>query len=156
MASVLSIRNLTVVLPKLADRIYAVENLTLEIQPKGIVCIVDESGSGKCIATFATMGLLPPARRPSSGEIIFGGQDFLQVSPLEHAKLRGAGTAMIFQEPMNALNPYYIAGDQIEEMFELHTKLMQEVQRPQPGRLHFSYPHLHSGGNARGFASPVP
>lgn len=158
MKSVLSIRNLTVDLPAMADRAHAVENLTLEIRPKEIVCIVGESGSGKSITSFATLGLLPSALVPSSGEIIFEGKDLLKSKPSEHAKLRGSRMAMIFQEPMSALNPCYSVGNQIEEMFEQHTKLsksdrkaatlklLEEVQLPEPERLYHSYPHQLSGG----------
>ncbi|MBN9887077.1 ABC transporter ATP-binding protein [Salipiger abyssi] len=155
---ILSIRNLTVDLPKGGDRPHAVEALSLDIQPKEIVCIVGESGSGKSITSFTTMGLLPKALTPSSGEVIFDGQDLLKISASEHAKLRGRRMAMIFQEPMSALNPCYTVGNQIEEMFEQHTdlaaaerrartlRLLQEVHLPEPERIYTSYPHQLSGG----------
>ncbi|MFT3688839.1 ABC transporter ATP-binding protein [Paenirhodobacter sp.] len=155
---ILSIRNLTVDLPKGGDRPHAVENLTLDIMPKEIVCIVGESGSGKSITSFTTMGLLPKALKPSQGEVIFEGRDLLKIAPREHAKLRGARMAMIFQEPMSALNPCYTVGNQIEEMFEAHTglsaaerrartlRLLEEVRLPEPARIHASYPHQLSGG----------
>ncbi|MCA0997202.1 ABC transporter ATP-binding protein [Alloyangia pacifica] len=155
---ILSIRNLTVDLPKGGDRPHAVEGLSLEIMPKEIVCIVGESGSGKSITSFTTMGLLPKALVPSSGEVIFDSKDLLKLPPSEHSKLRGRRMAMIFQEPMSALNPCYTVGNQIEEMFEQHTslpaaerkartiKLLDEVQLPDPARIYSSYPHQLSGG----------
>ena len=157
-APILTIKNLTVDLPEGGDRPHAVEKLTVEIAPKEIVCIVGESGSGKSITSFTTMGLLPKALKPSSGEVIFEGQDVLKLSPRAHAKLRGSRMAMIFQEPMSALNPCYTVGDQIEEVFEQHTslhkaerkaktiKLLDEVQLPEPERIYSSYPHQLSGG----------
>nr|WP_320140809.1 ABC transporter ATP-binding protein [uncultured Cohaesibacter sp.] len=157
-APILTIKNLTVDLPEGGDRPHAVEKLTVEIAPKEIVCIVGESGSGKSITSFTTMGLLPKALKPSSGEVIFEGQDVLKLSPRAHAKLRGSRMAMIFQEPMSALNPCYTVGDQIEEVFEQHTslpkaerkaktiKLLNEVQLPEPERIYSSYPHQLSGG----------
>ncbi len=156
--AVLTIKNLTVDLPEGGDRPYAVENLSLEIKPKEIVCIVGESGSGKSITSFTTMGLLPKALSPSSGEVIFDGRDVLKLSAKEHAKLRGSRMAMIFQEPMSALNPCYTVGDQIEEMFEQHRsmsaaerraetiRLLEEVHLPDPERIYSSYPHQLSGG----------
>lgn len=156
--AILTITNLTVDLPQGGDRPHAVENLSLEIKPKEIVCIVGESGSGKSITSFTTMGLLPKALSPSSGEVIFEGRDVLKLSAKEHAKLRGSRMAMIFQEPMSALNPCYTVGNQIEEMFEQHRsmsaaerraetiRLLEEVHLPDPERIYSSYPHQLSGG----------
>ena len=156
--AILTIRNLTVDLPAGGDRPHAVENLSVDIYPKEIVCIVGESGSGKSITSFTTMGLLPKALSPSSGEVVFEGHDVLQLSPKEHAQLRGKRMAMIFQEPMSALNPCYTVGNQIEEMFEQHTslpaserriktiRLLEEVHLPEPERIYSSYPHQLSGG----------
>jgi peptide/nickel transport system ATP-binding protein len=156
--AILSIRNLSVSLPKNADRAFAVEGLSLQIFPKEIVCIVGESGSGKSITAFTTMGLLPKALKPQSGEVLFEGRDLLKTSARDHAKLRGARMAMIFQEPMSALNPCYTVGDQIGEMYEQHTtlspddrkarvmKLLEEVHLPDPARIYSSYPHQLSGG----------
>lgn len=155
---ILEIRNLTIDLPKGGDRPHAVENLSLDILPNEIVCIVGESGSGKSITSFTTMGLLPKALNPSSGEVLFEGRDVLKLDPADHARLRGKRMAMVFQEPMSALNPCYTVGNQIEEMFEQHTnlssserkartiKLIEEVHLPEPDRIYNSYPHQLSGG----------
>ncbi|MQQ09130.1 dipeptide ABC transporter ATP-binding protein [Epibacterium sp. SM1979] len=155
---ILSILNLTVDLPKGGDRPFAVQDLSLTIAPKEIVCIVGESGSGKSITSFTTMGLLPKALTPSTGEVVFDGKDLLKVGADEHAKMRGSQMAMVFQEPMSALNPCYTVGDQIEEMFQEHTSLpkaerkartmtlLEEVHLPEPARIYSSYPHQLSGG----------
>lgn len=155
---ILSIRNLTVDLPKGGDRPFAVQDLSLTIAPKEIVCIVGESGSGKSITAFTTMGLLPKALTPSTGEVMFDGKDLLKVGADGHARMRGSQMAMVFQEPMSALNPCYTVGDQIEEMFQEHTRLskaerkartmtlLEEVHLPEPARIYSSYPHQLSGG----------
>ncbi|MET3600788.1 ABC transporter ATP-binding protein [Martelella mangrovi] len=155
---ILAIRDLTIDLPEGSDRPHAVENLTLDIHPREIVCIVGESGSGKSITSFTTMGLLPKALKPSAGEVVFDGRDVLKLSSAEHARLRGKRMAMVFQEPMSALNPCYTVGNQIEEMFEQHTalgaaerkartiRLLEEVRLPEPERIYASYPHQLSGG----------
>jgi peptide/nickel transport system ATP-binding protein len=155
---VLSIRNLTIDLPRGGDRPHAVSNLSLEIHEKEILCIVGESGSGKSITSFAAMGLLPKVLKPSAGEILFEGRDVLKLSEAEHSGLRGNRMGMIFQEPMSALNPCYTVGDQVEEVFKAHTTLskaerrertmalLKEVRLPEPERLYHAYPHQLSGG----------
>lgn len=155
---IISIEGLTVDLPPGGDRAHAVENLTLKVMPREIVCIVGESGSGKSITSFTTMGLLPEALRPSAGRVMFDGQDLLRLPARDHARLRGTRMAMVFQEPMSALNPCYTVGDQIEEMFVQHSPLsraerreralhlLREVHLPEPERIHASYPHQLSGG----------
>ncbi|WP_028030195.1 dipeptide ABC transporter ATP-binding protein [Gemmobacter nectariphilus] len=156
--TILSIEGLTVDLPKGGDRSHAVENLSVTVGAGEIVCIVGESGSGKSITSFATMALLPRALNVSSGRIVFEGQDILKLSEADHARLRGNRMAMIFQEPMTALNPCYTVGDQIEEVFLSHTDmpkaerkartlaLLTEVRMPDPPRIYASYPHQLSGG----------
>ncbi|NTG50632.1 ABC transporter ATP-binding protein [Agrobacterium rhizogenes] len=155
---VLSIRNLTIDLPRGGDRPHAVSNLSLEIREKEILCIVGESGSGKSITSFAAMGLLPKVLKPSAGEVLFEGRNVLKLSEAEHSGLRGNRMGMIFQEPMSALNPCYTVGDQIEEVFKAHTTLskterrertmalLKEVRLPEPERLYHAYPHQLSGG----------
>lgn len=158
MEPVLSIRDLSVALPIGGDRPFAVENLSLDLKPKEVLCIVGESGSGKSVTSFTTMGLLPAALTPSSGQIMFEGQDLLKMSEPARARLRGNRMAMIFQEPMTALHPCYTVGNQIEEVFQAHLdipraerkaralKLLQEVHLPDPERLYHSFPHQLSGG----------
>ncbi|MDX5356316.1 MAG: ABC transporter ATP-binding protein [Rhodobacterales bacterium] len=156
--TILSIEGLTVDLPRGGDRPHAVENLSVTVGAGEIVCIVGESGSGKSITSFATMALLPKALNVSAGRIVFEGQDILKLSEADHARLRGNRMAMIFQEPMTALNPCYTVGDQIEEVFLSHTDmpkaerkartlaLLTEVRMPDPPRIYASYPHQLSGG----------
>ncbi|HEY0274490.1 MAG TPA: ABC transporter ATP-binding protein, partial [Paenirhodobacter sp.] len=155
---ILTITGLTVDLPKGGDRPHAVDNLSVTVGAGEIVCIVGESGSGKSITSFATMALLPKALNVSAGSIMFEGQDILKMSEAQHAKLRGNRMAMIFQEPMTALNPCYTVGDQIGEVFLSHTDmpkaerkaktmaLLEEVRMPDPPRIYGSFPHQLSGG----------
>ncbi|MCE9684083.1 ABC transporter ATP-binding protein [Halomonas alkalisoli] len=155
---VLSIRGLTIALPKGADRAYAVEDVSYDVERGEIMCVVGESGSGKSMAANALMGLLPKGVRPTAGEVIFDGQDLLTLTEKQHRKLRGLHIGMIFQEPMTALNPLMRVGAQIAEVFEAHGKyngkerqahalaLLEEVGIPQPDKAIRAYPFQLSGG----------
>ena len=155
---VLSIENLSISIPEGGDRPFAVKGITFDVKPQEILCIIGESGSGKSVTSFATMGLLPKALKPASGRILFEGQDLLKLSHRKLNALRGNRMAMIFQEPMTALNPCYTVGDQIEEVLKKHRKinatnrrervlnLLDEVKLPDPKRLRNAYPHQLSGG----------
>ena len=157
--TILSIRDLSVALPASGDRSYAVQDLTLTIHPGEIVCVVGESGSGKSVTAQAVMGLLPKGQlQPSSGTILLEGEDLLAASPDRLRDLRGSRMAMIFQEPMTALNPVLTVGDQVAEVLHIHTTLdaaacrarvlemMRAVHLPDPERMIDAYPHQLSGG----------
>jgi peptide/nickel transport system ATP-binding protein len=155
---VLEIRNLTVGLPPGSDRSLAVENVSLMLRSREILCIVGESGSGKSVTSFAVMGLLASALKPIGGEIRFAGSDLLKMTDAELRKLRGRRLAMIFQEPMTALNPTMKVGRLIEETLRIHTsldrrrrrarilELMHLVNIPSPEVTRNRYPHQLSGG----------
>jgi peptide/nickel transport system ATP-binding protein len=155
----LEIDNLTVDLPKGADRLHAVSEFNLRLRPGEILCVVGESGSGKSIMAKAVMGLLPePHVRASAGKILFEGEDLLASSPARMREIRGSRISMIFQEPMTALNPVMTIRDQIEEVIFTHQEmpkearfqrmvtLLRNVRLPDPERILFSYPHQLSGG----------
>ncbi|MGH1356620.1 MAG: ABC transporter ATP-binding protein [Thalassovita sp.] len=157
--SVLALRNLEISLPKGADRPYALTGLDLTINPGEIVCLVGESGSGKSLCAGAIMGLLPePHVRVTGGAIRFLGEELRGKSDAEMRKLRGADIAMIFQEPMTALNPQKTVGWQLDEVLRLHTKLkkserkaraiemLERVHLPDPSSAYNAYPHQVSGG----------
>ncbi|GGY06439.1 ABC transporter ATP-binding protein [Litchfieldella qijiaojingensis] len=156
--TILSIRDLSLALPRGADRHYAVENVTYDVARGEVMCVVGESGSGKSMAANAVMGLLPKGVRATGGEILFDGQDLLTFSEDRHRHLRGRRIGMIFQEPMTALNPLMRAGDQIAEVFEAHgvltpkerqakaLALLEEVGIPQPEKAIRAYPFELSGG----------
>jgi peptide/nickel transport system ATP-binding protein len=156
--AILAIDDLTVALPKGADRAHAVEKVSLEVQPGEIVCVVGESGSGKSVTAQAIMGLLPAELAASTGRILLEGEDVLKASSARLRDLRGTRMAMIFQEPMTALNPVMTVGEQIGEVLEIHTRLaagerrlrvldiMRAVRLPEAERLIDVYPHQLSGG----------
>jgi peptide/nickel transport system ATP-binding protein len=136
----LRVSGLTVTLPAGGDRPKAVEGVSLEVDKNEILCLVGESGSGKSVIAQTIMGLLPKTLRVTAGEVQLQGR-----------------AAMIFQEPMSALNPVMRCGDQIDEAF-YHSRLspserqakalslLREVALPEPERILASYPHQLSGG----------
>jgi peptide/nickel transport system ATP-binding protein len=155
---ILAIEGLNVRLPKGADRTHALTDASLSIAADEILCIVGESGSGKSIMANAIMRLLPDSVRIESGRILFEGRDLCTTPPAEMRRIRGAEIAMIFQEPMSALNPLRTIGDQIGEMLEIHTELtkaeikarvlalLADVHIPDPKAAAKAYPHELSGG----------
>ncbi len=164
--SVLSIRNLTVDLPKGGDRPYAVQELSLDIREREILCIVGESGSGKSITSFATMGLLPKALKPSAGEIWFEGRNLLALSKQEHASLRGTKMGHGLSGADERAQSLLHGGEQIEEIYRAHTTLsraeqrrktialLSEVRLPEPERIYHAYPHQLSGVSDSVSSSP--
>jgi peptide/nickel transport system ATP-binding protein len=157
-APVLDIRGLTVTLPQGAERAHAVNGASLAVDRGEIVCLVGESGSGKSVIAHTTMGLLPKALVPVGGEILVAGENVLAASTARLRQLRCTRMAMIFQEPMTALNPVMRCGDQIDEVLATHTRLspaqrrarvleiVEAVRLPDARRMIASYPHQLSGG----------
>jgi peptide/nickel transport system ATP-binding protein len=156
--ALVSIRDLTVSLPPGADRALAVEDVALEIGRKEIVCIVGESGSGKSVTAHAVMGLLPHGVRAQHGSILFDGSDLLKETQDAMRRRRGCDIAMIFQDPMAALNPVMPIGRQISEQIRTHRNvserqaleqakgLLQEMGLKDVVGLLKAYPHQLSGG----------
>lgn len=157
-APLLSIRNLSIALPKGGDRPYAVQGLSYDIHPGQILCVVGESGSGKSMSANAIMGLLPSYLKPESGEILLDGVDLLHTPEEKLRAMRGQDMAMIFQEPLSALNPLMTVGDQIAEVMRVHKRypgneatrrvleLLEFVGLPEPERIRHSFPFRLSGG----------
>src|SRR5712672_58821 len=153
-----TITNLRIALPSGGERAYAVDGISFDLKPGEIVCVVGESGSGKSMCAHALMGLLPDTVTMESGEIAFEGRNLLACSEDGWRDLRGRRIAMVFQEPMTALNPLMRIGDQMMEMFEAHgllsprerrqkaLGLAREVGLPDPDRIVRVYPHQRSGG----------
>ena len=159
MTAVLAVEGLTVRLPPGADREHAVAGVGLSVAANETLCVVGESGSGKTVVAQSAMGLLPPRQlEVTAGGIALLGEDLRAASPARLRALRGARMAMIFQEPMTALNPVMSVGRQIEETLRTHTRMpaprraarvlatMREVDLPEPERLRGAYPHQLSGG----------
>jgi peptide/nickel transport system ATP-binding protein len=119
-APLLSVDSLSVALPSGGDRALAVEDVSFALAKGEILCIVGESGSGKSISASAIMGLLPKRLPAVKGAITFGGRDLLKLPKEAMRAIRGRDIAMIFQEPMTALNPIMPVGRQIAEVLEAH------------------------------------
>ena len=159
-APVLEITNLTVAIEGGGgDRANAIEHVSLKVHPGEIVCVVGESGSGKSVTSQAVLALLPKGQlRIASGSIKLEGDELTTKSQPEMRAVRGLRAAMVFQEPMTALNPVERCGDQIEEVLEIHTDLdakarrarvldvMRSVHLPDPEQMIDAYPHQLSGG----------
>ena len=158
--SLLTIDNLTTAFDTEAGRIRAVEEISFSV-PKGrTLGIVGESGCGKSVTALSIMRLLPkPAGRIEGGRILFNGADLVQLPAHEMHRIRGKRLAMIFQEPMTALNPVQRIGKQLGEVFELHfprmdgpaiekqsLELLKKVGIPAPESRLGEYPHQISGG----------
>jgi peptide/nickel transport system ATP-binding protein len=156
--TVLSLDHLSVRLPAGADRTHALRDVSLDIASNEILCVVGESGSGKSMMANAVMRLLPNEVTIDSGRVMFWGRDLCAAPEAEMREVRGDGIAMIFQEPMTALNPLRTIGDQIAEMFSIHTHLskaeinarvlalLADVRIPDPKLAAKAYPHELSGG----------
>jgi peptide/nickel transport system ATP-binding protein len=155
---VLQVTNLALSLPALADRQYAVKDVSFSITAGETLCVVGESGSGKSMIAHAIMGLLPRAIKSVAGSINMNGTEILTLTPSAMQHMRGRQIGMIFQEPMTSLNPVMRVADQIIEVFEAHDlynnltrkqrmlDLLDEVGLPDPHRLAQTYPHELSGG----------
>jgi len=159
---VIRIRDLTVALPRGADRAYAIEGVDLEIARGEILCVVGESGSGKSVLASAIMGALPRGLRRVSGRISFLGDDITALTEAALRRIRGRQIAMIFQEPMAALNPAIRIGAQVEEVFDIHAPEMPPAERrarvlellgamhlPDPAAIAERFPHQISGGQCQ-------
>ncbi len=154
----LRIDNLSIPLPAGLDRAFAVDNISFDLNAGEILCIVGESGSGKSLTANAIMGLLPDYLTPTNGEILFRGKNLLAMREPELETERGRTMAMVFQEPLSALNPLMKVGDQIAEVLQVHGEksadarnrrvldLLEFVGLPDPANLRGAYPFRLSGG----------
>ena len=150
--------NLTVRLPVSGDRVHAIEDISFTIAEGEIVCVVGESGSGKSVSAAALMGLLPRGLTIARGAARFRGEAIADLPAHRLRDLRGREIAMIFQEPLSALNPVMRIGAQIQELFDAHgaypgaagrahaLDLMRYVGLPDVERLIEAYPFQLSGG----------
>ena len=155
---VLSVRNLHVATTG-PNPTEILKGISFDVNPGEIVCLVGESGSGKSVTSLVAMDLLPKQEiRPTGGAVLLNGEDILTATPARTKALRGAEMAMVFQEPMTALNPVLRIGLQMEEVFLAHRKMtgrdrrqavleaFEAVQLPNPPRIYDSFPHQLSGG----------
>ncbi|WGR91522.1 ABC transporter ATP-binding protein [Bradyrhizobium sp. ISRA435] len=156
---VLDINNLVVSLGRKTDAHRIIDDLSLQVREGETLCLVGESGSGKSVTSLTVMGLQQKGTLvPSGGCIKLVGEDLLGASDRRLRQLRATRMAMIFQEPMTALNPVVPVGRQIDEVLRAHTDLdararrqkilamMEHVRLPDVQRIFSSYPHRLSGG----------
>jgi peptide/nickel transport system ATP-binding protein len=155
---VLSVRDLRVHFDTDDGLVRAVDGVSYEIGEGKTLGIVGESGSGKSVSSLTVMGLTRSKRSQIEGEIHFGGKDLLQASDEEMRHIRGEEIAMIFQDPLSSLHPFYRIGDQLVEAVKAHhdvskaaaldkaVELLRLVGIPQPKDRVGGYPHEFSGG----------
>lgn len=138
------------------NEVEAVKGLSFDLDRKEVLGIVGESGSGKSVTLLSISRLGKPGMKVEADSILFEGEELLQLSDEDFRKLRGPGMSMVFQDPMNALNPTKTIGQQLEEVFRAHEiegnhkpeiiETMKEMGLPRAEELYDDYPHELSGG----------
>ena len=136
----------------------AVSGVSLKIRDGEILGLVGESGSGKSVTAMSVAGLLPRKQCSYSGDVLVDGEDMLHADRSLLRKVQGAKIGVVFQEPMNSMDPLMKVGAQVEEVLRIHTKLtdaeckkkaleaLAEVELPDPELVYGKYPHELSGG----------
>ncbi len=153
----LAVDNLSVSFETHHGLLPAVEEVSFVLYPGDILGVVGESGSGKTVTVSALVGLLPNNARVTSGEVLYGGRDLLELSDPDLEDLRGKEIAMVFQDPMTSLNPVMRVGYQIAEALRIHgasrrqarrqaLELLERVGIPNPQERFRQFPHEMSGG----------
>jgi oligopeptide/dipeptide ABC transporter ATP-binding protein len=158
LTALLSIRGLTTAFDIGGRHVAAVNDISFDVRAGETLSLVGESGSGKSVTALSILRLVQPPGRIVSGAIFFRDRDLLTLPEDEMRQVRGAEIALIFQEPMTALNPVLTVGDQISEALLVHRKanrtqarlraveLLDAVKLPDPARRARDYPHQLSGG----------
>ena len=156
--SVLEVIDLHVEIASRRGVVRAVDGVSFEVPAGQAVGVVGESGSGKSMTLRAILGVLPQEAKITAGQVLLDGQDLTHLSNTQLNRVRGPKIAMIFQEPMSALNPVMRVGAQIAEGPQVHLglnrakaseralELMRRVGIPDPERRYRAYPHEFSGG----------
>src|SRR5262245_59787352 len=155
---VLELDHLTTVFDLPSGPAAAVDDVSFEVRAGETLGLVGESGCGKSVTALSIMRLVQPPGRISNGSIRFKGRDLLTLSEAEMRAIRGAEIALIFQEPMTALNPVFTIGDQVAETLLVHgratrqdakarvVELLEAVRIPDAAARARDYPHQLSGG----------
>ncbi|EWT01073.1 peptide ABC transporter ATPase [Intrasporangium oryzae NRRL B-24470] len=156
--ALLSVRDLKVTFPTEDGLVKAVDGLTFDLRAGETIGIVGESGSGKSVTSQAIMGLHRGTRAMVEGQIVFDGRDLIKIVDEDLRRMRGRDIAMIFQDPLSALHPYYTVGNQIVEAYRVHNdvtkaaarthviEMLDRVGIPNPQKRVDQYPHEFSGG----------
>jgi peptide/nickel transport system ATP-binding protein len=157
-SSFLSVRDLKVHFPTVDGIVKATDGLSFNLEKGKTLGIVGESGSGKSVSSSAILGLHRKTSAIVSGEVLLDGVDLLKIGDEEMRRRRGKDVAMIFQDPLSAMHPYYTVGNQISEAYRIHhdvskkaakaraVEMLDRVGIPQPDRRVDDYPHQFSGG----------
>ncbi|MFN8051825.1 MAG: ABC transporter ATP-binding protein [Acidimicrobiales bacterium] len=158
MSTLLKIEDLNVGFRTEDGVVQAVRGVDLTVDDGDVLAIVGESGSGKSVTALSVLGLHPTGRTTVSGRIEWNGENLVTASDERMRQVRGGEIAMIFQDPLSALNPVYTVGRQIMEMVRAHGDVSKAAAReraiemlalvgiPQPKRRVDNYPHEFSGG----------
>jgi oligopeptide/dipeptide ABC transporter ATP-binding protein len=158
MTNLLEIRDLRIHFDTDDGVVRALDGVDIRVPPGKTVCLVGESGCGKSVTSHAVLGLTPRNGRIVSGSIRFEGLELLRLGESRLNRIRGREIAMIFQDPMNALNPVHTVGGQLKESLILHQRLHDDAARrealrllemvsiPEPAARLKEYPHQLSGG----------
>ncbi|MFD9947928.1 ABC transporter ATP-binding protein [Nonomuraea sp. NPDC059023] len=154
----LELKDLKVHFPTDDGLVKSVDGLSFSLERGKTLGIVGESGSGKSVTSLGILGLHKGGRAKISGEIWLDGEELVSATPEHVRRLRGKKMAMIFQDPLSAMHPYYTVGDQIIEAYRIHHDVSKSVARkhaidmlgrvgiPTPGKRVDDYPHHFSGG----------
>ena len=154
----LEVRDLKVHFPTDDGIVKSVDGLSFQLERGKTLGIVGESGSGKSVTSLSIMGLHKQGTAHLSGEILLNGRNLVGASREEVRQLRGKNMAMIFQDPLSAMHPYYTVGHQIIEAYRIHHDVSKAVARkhaidmldrvgiPNPKGRVDDYPHQFSGG----------
>ncbi len=110
----------------------ALDGVSYEVRQGETVCLVGESGCGKTVSALTILGILPqPPAKIMGGNVLFNGQNLLELNEEEMRTIRGRRIAMVFQEPMTSLNPVFTIEDQIEEAIRVHENVEKEEGTPE-------------------------
>jgi peptide/nickel transport system ATP-binding protein len=154
----LQVQDLRVEFPTEDGVVHAVDGVSYEVSPGQTLCIVGESGSGKTVSSLTTLGLTQTQGARVSGQILFDGQDLVTLDRNATRSIRGNQIAMVFQDPLSSLHPFFRVGKQLTEAMFAHRKISRSAARdravellalvgiPDPDRRVNQYPHEFSGG----------
>ena len=156
---VLEVKGLTIDFPvRGGEVVHAVKDLSFSVRAGSALGVVGQSGSGKSATALSLLGLHRGTPARVSGQVLVDGVDLVSATDTEVRRLRASKIAMVFQDPLTALDPFHTIGDQISEVYRLHTKasrsearartieVLEQVRIPDAARRYRAHPHEFSGG----------